>query len=54
MDPSTGRLKDTGYLRRDANLIFNRDAVKTVAGQNPVRALTKMRFTTYIITFAPK
>lgn len=54
LDPTTGRLKDTGYFLREANLVFNRDAVKNSSDENPIRTAYKMRHGYDIVTFAPQ
>ena len=54
VDPSTGRLKHSGYLLRDKDIIFNRESVPADPTSNWLKEATKMRHQTLVVTFGPK
>lgn len=54
LDEKTGRLKHTGWMKRDKNVQFNRDAVKADESNNWLKEITKRRHQTLITTFSDK
>ena len=54
MDPKTGRLKYSGWMKRDQNISFNRELVQPDPNSFFLREWTKIKHLTLIITFSKK
>ena len=54
LDPSTGTLKQTGWINRDAGIILNSEAVKPEPANNWLKEATKIRHLTLMTTFSEK
>ena len=52
LDPATGYLKETGWMKRDKNIIINRDAVKVDPSKIWLQRATNIRHLTLMFTFS--
>ena len=52
LDPSTGILKETGWMKRDKDIILNRQAIKPDPERNWLSESTKVRHLTLMLTFS--
>ena len=54
LDPKTGRLKLTGWVKRDENLVVNKLALRANPKKNWLQEYVKVRHQTLIITFSER
>ena len=52
LDPKTGILKETGWMKRDKDVILNRNAIKPDPSRNWLSESTKVRHLTFMLTFS--
>ena len=52
LDPATGYLKETGWMKRDKGIIINGDAVKPDPSKNWLQRATNVRHLTLMFTFS--